>query len=437
MEHLAARRGERWAWVLLLAAAPFLLFPTVWLSPVLLVVPLSLWLLRRASPLRTALDLPVLLMATMLLVSLYATYSVAVSLPKIAGVMLGVAAYYTYARLAMKTEHWWWGLAGFFGVGLGVSVVGLLATRWAQKFVALQPFMAGLPTEGIINPNEVAGALLWVIPPLLMTGVFWLRTAKTLRNHLGEGSWLLLGVIVVSANLLVLITFILTQSRSAYTGLALALPVLGAFALPAKPRQIASFAAVSLFVIGAGSVWALGPETVVQRIGLRHELQGRGEIWERGLWALQDFSITGMGMNTFRHIVPVMYPFLDTDPGRDIGHAHNEFLQAGLDLGLPGMVALAALYVGSFWTLLRIDRMRSTELNRFRNGVFDPAYFTLGFGGGLLAHMFYGLTDAVALGAKPGLLFWMLLGLIAGLERLCRSESSGNQSNLSTQTVNT
>jgi len=35
----------------------------------------------------------------------------------------------------------------------------------------------------------------------------------------------------------------------------------------------------------------------------------------------------------------------------------------------------------------------------------------------LLAHLLYGLTDAVALGAKPGVLFWMLLGLIAGLRR--------------------
>jgi hypothetical protein len=41
----------------------------------------------------------------------------------------------------------------------------------------------------------------------------------------------------------------------------------------------------------------------------------------------------------------------------------------------------------------------------------------LGLGGGLLAHLLYGLTDAVALGAKPGVLFWMLLGLIAGLHR--------------------
>jgi hypothetical protein len=29
--------------------------------------------------------------------------------------------------------------------------------------------------------------------------------------------------------------------------------------------------------------------------------------------------------------------------------------------------------------------------------------------------MVYGMTDAVALGAKPGILFWMLLGLIVGL----------------------
>jgi hypothetical protein len=35
----------------------------------------------------------------------------------------------------------------------------------------------------------------------------------------------------------------------------------------------------------------------------------------------------------------------------------------------------------------------------------------------LLAHLLYGLTDTVAPEAKPGVLFWMLLGLIAGLHR--------------------
>jgi hypothetical protein len=32
-----------------------------------------------------------------------------------------------------------------------------------------------------------------------------------------------------------------------------------------------------------------------------------------------------------------------------------------------------------------------------------------------MAHAIFGLTDAVILVAKPGILFWMLLGLIAGL----------------------
>ena len=40
--------------------------------------------------------------------------------------------------------------------------------------------------------------------------------------------------------------------------------------------------------------------------------------------------------------------------------------------------------------------------------------------GGLavLAHQVYGLTDAITLGAKPGFLLWMLLGLMAALYRL-------------------
>ena len=52
-----------------------------------------------------------------------------------------------------------------------------------------------------------------------------------------------------------------------------------------------------------------------------------------------------------------------------------------------------------------------------RSGTPDtlPRSLALGLAAALLAHMLYGMVDAVALGAKPGLLFWMLLGLICGL----------------------
>jgi len=45
----------------------------------------------------------------------------------------------------------------------------------------------------------------------------------------------------------------------------------------------------------------------------------------------------------------------------------------------------------------------------------------LGLFGGLLAHFLFGLTDAVALGAKPGFLFWWLLGMVCGLYEQTRT----------------
>jgi putative inorganic carbon (hco3(-)) transporter len=71
---------------------------------------------------------------------------------------------------------------------------------------------------------------------------------------------------------------------------------------------------------------------------------------------IQDFPFTGMGMNVFRKVVPVLYPLFLIGPDIDIGHAHNEFLQAALDLGIPGLIAFLALYIGVFWMLADVWR---------------------------------------------------------------------------------
>jgi O-antigen ligase len=133
----------------------------------------------------------------------------------------------------------------------------------------------------------------------------------------------------------------------------------------------------------------------------------RFEVWSRAIYGIEDFPLTGMGMNTFRSIVHVLYPLFIVAPEVDVAHAHNEFLQAALDLGLPGLIAFLALYIVAFWMLRAIWRAAPSPL--------PTRTLALGLGGGLFAHMIYGLTDAVALGAKPGILFWMLLGLITAL----------------------
>jgi len=132
------------------------------------------------------------------------------------------------------------------------------------------------------------------------------------------------------------------------------------------------------------------------------DLSGRLEVWSRALYAIQDFPFTGMGLNTFRRIVPVLYPLFLIGPDYDIAHAHNHLLQAAVDLGLPGLIAYVAIWLITAIMLVSVWRRSQEDIWRT---------LAAGLGAGLLAHFIYGLTDAVALGAKPGIAWWALLGL--------------------------
>ncbi len=47
-------------------------------------------------------------------------------------------------------------------------------------------------------------------------------------------------------------------------------------------------------------------------------------------------------------------------------------------------------------------------------GAWRTRVMTLGLGGGLFAHLLFGLTDSGIMSNKPGVVFWLLLGLIVG-----------------------
>jgi O-antigen ligase len=39
--------------------------------------------------------------------------------------------------------------------------------------------------------------------------------------------------------------------------------------------------------------------------GIAEDAAGRMELWSRAIYGIQDFPITGMGMNAFRKVMPV------------------------------------------------------------------------------------------------------------------------------------
>ena len=462
---------DRLHWLWLALAVPFMLFPPPICNLAMLVVPglfMLRWLALRgkqqkapggaqaetyhrpsAIP-RTPLNGTMLLMMLMILVSLWATYDVSVSLPAISGTVLGLGVYYAFVRLGHKSRGWWMSLIFFLIAIVGLAVVGLFGIRWGAitkigfiSPIILQtpPLLIGFPgVDNGLNPNEVAGALVWALP-LMMTisvALFFLQqpqkreNANVLRKDWQKKipEWRLVGVRILSlaATFFIGAVFLLCQSRAGYIAMALTLFALMLIALPPRWRWYSLAILVLLAIIlgillglrwEAVRVWITGSDMGTDPSNYLNSLEGRMEIWSRALYGIQDFPFTGMGMNAFRKVVMVLYPLFQADTEIDIGHAHNEFLQVALDLGIPGLIAFIALYLGAFWMLLQIWRDQSLQ-NLPVTGMISNRWLVVGLGSGLLAHMLYSLTDAIPLGSKYGLLFWMLLGLVAALyEQVC------------------
>jgi O-antigen ligase len=119
-------------------------------------------------------------------------------------------------------------VGGLIVLGLGVSMVGLFGTQWLEKIgplaaitASLPRYISGLPgaAEGF-HPNEVAGALLWIMPLALMLSLMLLRKQSQRKR---------LGIITSLAALWMLSVLMLSQSRSGWFGLTLAVLIMLAF----------------------------------------------------------------------------------------------------------------------------------------------------------------------------------------------------------------
>jgi putative inorganic carbon (hco3(-)) transporter len=433
----------QWEWVFLLFFLPLTFASMKWQTAVLLFI-LFLWFLRRlatghfvpATPLNSAL----LLLSFMTLVSLYATFDIPFSFGKVAGVWYGVAVYFAWADWAGSSpRRLSWAVLSLSAVGLGVVGLSLLGTSWPRKLPLLGQVVSavqGLLPERVLtlggpdsgfNPNQVAGVLLWVAP--LALAVTWTAVFHfpTLKRRLGIFPAVLLLLFLVGSLLIMTGALILTQSRGGLLGYGVGVLLMAGVALRHYWRWLIVVGLLALVAVGV--VWqtqgaAALTATVLAQIGLPaetdavmtdgiHTLNGRIEIWSRGIYGVQDFPFTGMGMNNFRRVVHILYPLFLISPDTDIAHAHNHLLQAALDLGIPGLIAYLALWLGSAAMLWRTWQMAAEPAT----AVWVRA-LVIGLAGSLTAHFVYGVMDAVALGAKPGFIFWLLLAIVTALHQL-------------------
>ncbi|RMG92542.1 MAG: O-antigen ligase domain-containing protein [Chloroflexi bacterium] len=385
--------------LILLAVWAVLLFPVGWQALALLILPLIVMNRRLATghffP-RTPFDVAFLLLLTAVLVSLtIATFDITLSLVKIAGVLTGMSLYYTAVTLGKTNQHGRFLVLSFFLLaGTGIALAGLLGTRWPGPFAFLNrigqqlPFWGQIPgtIEGTVSTNELAGVLDWVVP------IFAALAAGAIRQKR-----ILLAFLLLAGTGFTAFILLATQSRGGILAMGVTTLVMLALAHP-WGRWLATTATGSIIgLLVYFRPWSLIGSTDITTTD--PGLTGRLEIWSRAIYALQDFPFTGVSMNGFRVVVHILYPLFLIPPDRDIAHAHNHILQAGLDLGFPGMIAyLASWFVAIYllWCAWRTGRERP---------------LTIGLIGAFTAAWVYGIFDVITLGARPGFLWWILLAI--------------------------
>ncbi|MBI4454653.1 MAG: O-antigen ligase family protein [Acidobacteria bacterium] len=411
-------RIEPWldgiALLLVMLVTPFLLFPNMKVICVAILIP-CMWLCNYwvkghfVKP--TPLNMLLLSLIFMVLTSCRATFDAQFSLPKVAGVLLGVFVFFSLVQF-IESESKLKAVIGFYCLGgLALALFSLVGTQWQAKLPTLGRLVRFFPTrfkglpgaEEGFRPNAVGGSMILFIPLLFLLSSYVLQNWSKVKKRFR----VLLIISLISSFFLFTWILLLSQSRGAWVGLAVAAGLLLAQNLRWFRWLASGLVGVCFLLATILSPWQ-SPEPILQDRFANSELSlsARFGVWERAIYGIQDFPFTGMGMNIFRKVMPVLYPAPNLPPDVDVASAHNHILQAALDLGLPGMVAYLAIWAATARLIYYVWKESQNPLDKV---------LAQGLGTGLLAQFIFQMTDAIPLGAKAGLFFWMALALSVAL----------------------
>ena len=87
---------------------------------------------------------------------------------------------------------------------------------------------------------------------------------------------------------------------------------------------------------------------------------GRVAVWKRGVTYMLEHPLTGVGVSNFGRaegtISPAALAHLPGQPGVKWMAPHNSFIEAGSEMGLPGLALFSALVLGGIIGMVRLQR---------------------------------------------------------------------------------
>lgn len=305
----------------------------------------------------------------------------------VVGFLLVLAAY-AVSFIAVDEPGFWfqesyrWAIAGVFYVICRSVLDDWNAVRWSVWamvagvagvcLMGLYQLVSGAGPDDFLvggsirvygsfgTPNTLAAYLeLTVLFLLACLPLAWRGNAE-FRFHTLE-KWAILAVSALG-----MLVVGLTQSRGGWIGLALGLMVLW-WQFPNKVKVVSFVAGV--VVVGGFLLTPPGQSQLDRFMEIQEETApvepgvarssyevgaGRGALWATANIMIRENPLTGVGAGEFdenyREYVP---SWLDRFPR---GQAHNVWLQMGAQAGVWGILAYAAWYAASIWSVITARR---------------------------------------------------------------------------------
>jgi putative inorganic carbon (HCO3(-)) transporter len=166
-------------------------------------------------------------------------------------------------------------------------------------------------------------------------------------------------LLAVAALAVLTLAFVRTGSRGGFVALVAVIAfVVARYTVIALRWRIAATALVTVVVLGAASdqYWQQMSTILSDADYNRTDESGRLQIWSRGVGYMLQYPILGVGPNNFQAAEGMLSPFSDRQQfgiGVRWNAPHNSYIQAGAELGLPGLVIFISLIASGFGALRR------------------------------------------------------------------------------------
>jgi putative inorganic carbon (HCO3(-)) transporter len=340
---------------------------------------------------RAPVDLPAALLLFMGGVSYLVSADRHLTLPQLVWLGGGLAAMYGLFWGANGRRGRQTAVILIVGVGLFLAAVSPFIVNWnaiqAKLFPNAVYQLFPLIVTNAVHPNIMASALglLLPLPLALAVGGQW----GTRAVRLGLGAiWLIM-----------VLALVLTQSRGGYLATAVAICLV---LWLSRHWRLAS--GVTTAVVLAAAIFLTLDSPNLSDATNPANWFFRLELWHIALQMQADFPFTGVGMGSFNAVAERLYPlYSPNNPG-----AHNLYLQVGLDLGLPGLIAFLAILLIALTAVWR-------AYHHFREREPFWAATAVGLFAALVGFALHGLVDGTVWGTRGAILPWLLIGLALAL----------------------